>query len=331
MSPLAHETWFTDHSDVDWSFAIETLTLVLLATAVIATAVVRIASYFWNGIDVPLLARLVPWMPFAVRMHLGVSLIGLLSGGWFLSPAMELGNDVSGWLLGVLMGITAVLLVVGWNVRIAAVLLVLAGPLGMLEFGFEAVLHRVDLLGLAVFLLLTGPGRWSADHELGRVREPRPLDLARAVWALKVAVGIALIAVAVSEKLANPELAREFTGGGVVDLNVAEALGLPVGDTEFIRIAGAIEVLFGLLLISGALPQLVVVAAGIPFNATLYFFGTTELIGHLPVYGAMLVLLVFGSDPRLRRACARLSPPLRAEPVGEARVTGDGGAAELRP
>ena len=329
---LAHEYWFVDRvPPKDWSFLTEARTLLLLAAALALTLLVRLAARFWPGADVPLLARLVPWMPFAVRMHLGISLAGLLSGGWFLSPAMELDHDLSGWLFGILMALTAILLVVGWSVRVAAALLVAAGPLGMLEYGFEAVLHRVDLLGLAVFLLLAGPGRWSADHELGRVREPRPLDLARAVWALKVAVGVALIAVAVSEKLANPELAREFTGGGVVDLNVAEALGLPVGDTEFIRIAGAIEVFFGLLLISGALPQLVVLAAGIPFNATLYFFGTTELIGHLPVYGAMLVLLVFGSDPRLRRACAGLVPPLRAEPVGEARVTGDRGAAELRP
>ena len=188
------------------------------------------------------------------------------------------------------------------------------------------------MLGLAVFLLIAGPGRWSADHELGRVREPTTLQLGQAVWALKLAVGAALIAVAVSEKLANPELAREFTGGGVIDLNVAEWLGLPVGDTEFIRIAGAIEVLFGLLVISGALPQLIVLIAGIPFNLTLYFFGTTELLGHLPVYGAMLVLLVFGSDPVLREYCARLLPPLGGEPVGEARVPAGGrGAAELGP
>ena len=280
----------------------------------------------------PLLARLVPWMPFAVRMHLGIALAGLLSGGSYLAPSMPLEQDVTGWLLGVIMAITAVLLVVGWNVRIAAALLVVAGPLGMLEFGFEPVLHRVDMLGLAVFLLIAGPGRWSADHELGRVREPTTLQLGQAVWALKLAVGTALIAVAVSEKLANPELAREFTGGGVIDLNVAEWLGLPVGDTEFIRIAGAIEVLFGLLVISGALPQLIVLIAGIPFNLTLYFFGTTELLGHLPVYGAMLVLLVFGSDPVLREYCARLLPPLGGEPVGEARVPAGGrGAAELGP
>jgi hypothetical protein len=42
-----------------------------------------------------------------------------------------------------------------------------------------------------------------------------------------------------------------------------------------------------------------VIAAGIPFNATLFFLGTEELIGHLPIYGTMLALLVYGSNRAL--------------------------------
>lgn len=332
MTLLGHELWFVDRVPAkDWSFLWEGRTLFLLAGALALALLVRLVARVRPGLDVPFLARLAPWMPFAVRMHLGVALAGLLSGGYYLAPSMHLDKDVTGWLLGIVMGITAILLVVGWNVRIAAAVLVAAGPLGMLEFGFEAILQRVDMLGLALFLLIAGPGRWSADHEVGRLREPTTLQLGQAVWALKVAVGTALVAVAVTEKLANPELARQFTGGGVIDLNVAEALGLPIGDTEFIRIAGAIEVLFGLFVLSGALPQAIVLIAGVPFNLTLYFFGTNELLGHLPVYGAMLVLLVFGSDPVLRGYCSRLLPPLRGEPVGEARVPPGDRARELAP
>lgn len=309
MTPFAHETWFTDHGDVDWSFATETVTLVLLATAVIATVVVRIASYFWNGIDVPVLARLVPWMPFAVRIHLAVALMGLVAMGSFLSPAMDLSTDVFGVLLGVLMVLVAIAMVVGYRTREAGLLLVALGPLGMLEFGVVPVLARVDMLGLALFVVLSGPGRWSADAETGRAREPRVADLARAVWALKLAVGAALIVVAFQEKLANPAMGLAFLDE-YPEFNVAQSLvGLEWSDLEFLRVAGSIEVLFGLLVISGAMPQVAVIAAGIPFNATLWFFGTVELIGHLPVYGAMLVLLVFGSHPDLRPAVRALRPP----------------------
>ena len=53
----------------------------------------------------------------------------------------------------------------------------------------------------------------------------------------------------------------------------------------------------------------------VPFNATLLLFGQTEMVGHLPVYGVFLALLVYGSSARdrPRRAVA-------AEPGVAARV-----------
>ena len=317
---LAHETWFVDGRAMDWSFAGETLTLGLLGAAVAVTLVVRLAARVWPGLDIPFLGRMAPFMPFALRIHLAVSLVGLLSLGFYLSPAMDLEADLAGIALGATMAVVAVCMATGWHTREAAWLLIAAGPLGMLEFGFGPVLQRVDLLGLAVFVLIAGPGRWSADHEQGRAGEPSTEREIQAVWALRVAAGSALIAVAFAEKLANPDLALAMLEEKP-SLNVAEAIGLPLGDLEFIRLAGAIEVLFGLLLISGALPQLIVVLAGIPFNATLWFFGNTELVGHLPVYGTMLCLLVYGSDPRLRKGVSDLWP-FRGGPIAAGRRPG---------
>ena len=42
----------------------------------------------------------------------------------------------------------------------------------MVEFGVWEVLQRIDLLGLAGYVLAAGPGRWSADFETGRATEP---------------------------------------------------------------------------------------------------------------------------------------------------------------
>ena len=306
---LAHELWFVEDVPArDWSFALEPATLALLGAALAITVAVRVVARFRPGVTLSLPARLVPWMPFAVRIHLAVSLVGLLSGGYYLSPTMELGNTVGGVVLGLVMAATALLLVVGWHTRLAAALLVAAGPVGMAVYGIGPVVQRLDVLGLALFLLLAGPGRWSADEELGRDVQAPEERLGQAIFALRISAGTALIVVAFAEKLANPELALRFTDARGVDFNVAQALGLPVDDVAFVRIAGAIEVLFGLLVLSGALPQLVVLAAGIPFNATLYFFGTIELLGHLPIYALMLVLLVYGSSPELRPWCSRLWP-----------------------
>jgi hypothetical protein len=267
------------------------------------TLAVRVLASFRDGVDVPWLARLSPWMPFAIRLHLAVSLVGLLSLGFYLSPAMDLEADLAGVLLGATMVFVAIGMATGWNARPAAWLLIAAGPIGMLEFGVWPVLQRIDLLGLAIFVLAAGPGRWSADHELGVARDFTLREAAWAVFALRVAAGLALIIVAFAEKLAAPELALAFLAEHP-EFNVAQQVGIAMSDLEFARVAGGIEVLFGLLLISGALPQAIVLIAGIPFNATLWFFGNTELVGHLPVYGAMLVLLVWGSPPDRRpRVC----------------------------
>jgi hypothetical protein len=306
--PFAHETWFDPNRfPADWGFAAETLTLVLLGAAVALTIAVRLISSVFPGVDVGWLARCAPFMPFAVRIHLAVSLIGLLSLGFYLSPAMDLEANVMGIFLGAVMAVSAIGLATGYHARWAAGLLIVAGPLGMGEFGFWEVVQRIDLLGLAVFVVVAGAGRWSADHELRRTADPTPEQQAQAVWALKLCAGTALIVVAFAEKLAMPDLALSFLQMHP-EFNVAQQIGLGWSDLEFARVAGAIEVLFGLLLISGALPQAIVLIAGIPFNATLWFFGTSELVGHLPVYGAMLVLLVYGSDPELRRAVSSLWP-----------------------
>ena len=310
MPVVAHETWFLEQPyEPDWGFLAESTTLLLLAAALAATLAVRVVNRFWDGVDVGWIAAMAPYMPFAIRIHLAVSLVGLLSLGVYLSPAMDLETDVAGIALGVVMALVAIGMAAGYRTREAAWLLIAAGPIGMLEFGVEPVLDRIDMLGLAAFVLIAGPGRWSADLDRGEARErfgaravlaqAEVATLARAILALRVAAGAALIFVALHEKLLNPELGVSFLVEHP-ELQVAHQIGLPLSDLEFVRVAGAIEVLFGLLLISGALPQVIILIAGIPFNATLWFFGINELVGHLPIYGAMLVILVFGSHPQLR-------------------------------
>ena len=303
---LAHETWFVDRIPAsDWGFAAQAATLVLLASALLVALGVRLASRFRDGIEIPWLARMAPFMPFVARIHVAVSLLSLLSLGYYLSPAQHLSKSPAGFALGAIMVVTVIGFASGFHTREAAWLLLASGPIGMIVYGISPIVQRFDLAGLAVFVLLAGPGRWSADHELGRVREPSGKWLGLALLAMRVGLGTALIVVAFVEKLANPELARLFLDKQPA-FNLAHLLDLPLGEDGYIRLAGAIEVLLGLLVISGAIPQLIVLGAGIPFNLTLFFLGSDELAGHLPIYGALLMLLVYGSDPKLRPLCSRL-------------------------
>ena len=191
---------------------------------------------------------------------------------------MDLEANLPGILLGANMAIVAIGMASGWHTREAAWLLIALGPLGMVEFGVSPVLQRLDVLGLAVFVLCTGPGRWSADMELGRgARAGARRPGARGVGAARRRRDRADRR-RVRREAREPR-ARARVPGRPPGLNVAAQLGLDWSDLRFIRVAGAIEVLFGLLLISGALPQAVVLIAGVPFNASLWFFGVNELLG----------------------------------------------------
>src|SRR5215210_7784179 len=81
---FAHETWFTSGPfPTDWSFAGETLTLVLLSAALAVTLVVRLVAHRFPGVDVPFLSRLAPWMPFAVQACVLIAGIPFNASLWF--------------------------------------------------------------------------------------------------------------------------------------------------------------------------------------------------------------------------------------------------------
>ena len=289
-----HESWFTDaRPGFDWAFAIDPASLALIGIAIVIAVAWR-----WIGARVrkpelrafEAIGRLAPFIPRLLGVHAGVSLLAQAAGGTYLAPGLALPSGPVGSALAILEGIAGVWLIAGYRIRPAAWLLVAAGPIGMVGYGVVPILERLDLLGVAAFLVLLPP----SDATAGAVH-PAPNMLAAALLIMRVLVGGSLVVLAFTEKLARPELAEAFLDRFPA-FNILQWMGVGITDAAFIRLAGSVELLFGLLIISGAMPQLVVIAAGIPFNATLFFLGSSELIGHLPIYGAMLALLVYGSN-----------------------------------
>ncbi len=156
--------------------------------------------------------------------------------------------------------------------------------------GVTALGECANLAAVAAFLVILPPG---GDRH-GAV-EPSEEQLRRALLVLRVGVGVALIVLAFSEKLTNPTMALA-TLEHYPSLDVFGLVGIDIAPEHFVVIAGAVELLFGLLVISGALPQVATLVAMVPFNATLLIFGQTEMVGHLPVYGVFLALLAYGSN-----------------------------------
>jgi hypothetical protein len=289
----AHERWFVPSaSGGDWGFFLSWLPLVLVAAVVLVTVLWRLVALRLHGPELPFLepvGRLVPWVPRLLGIHLGVALLALAATGSFLTPAVELAG-VAGTVMLLGEAALGVWLVTGVLLRPAAALVLALGPVLGLVSGPMALLECANLAAVAAFLVVLPPG---ADRhgavELDVVRTRQALVL------LRVGVGVALIALAFTEKFTNPVMAmhtlEEFPA-----LDVFGLVGVDVAPATFVVVAGAVELLFGLLVISGALPQVAVLVAAVPFNATLVLFGQAELVGHLPVYGVFLALLVYGSN-----------------------------------
>ena len=314
---LAHEAWFSSYRPpYDWSFAAAVPSLLVIAAAVAFAGIWRAVARRVPRPELRVLeplGRIAPWVPRLLAIHAGVSLLAQAVRGTFLAPSLELPSDALGATVRIAEGVLGVWLVSGFRVRGAAFAVALAGPVGMAAYGVAPILERLDLLGIAVFLAILPPGadRW------GAARADAAAVMPAVLW-LRVLVGGSLVVLAFSEKLARPDLALDFLERFPA-FNLLRTVGVPVSDLTFVRLAGAVELLFGLLLISGAMPQLVVLLAGIPFNATLFFLGTEELIGHLPIYGAMLALLIYGSSRTLApvmdrfRGVAEPSPRVAVE------------------
>lgn len=294
----AHERWFTGGAHpTSWSFAGQPLALLALAAAVLVTLAWRAVAARLRSPELPVvdrlgrLGQLVPYVPRLLGIHLGVSLLALASRGSFLSPSLPLDVVPAGTFFVLLEAAVGVWLITGVRLREAALVVVALGPALLLGAGPVALLENAALVGVAAFLVVLPP----SAEPLGAVHAS-PERIGRALLLLRAGAAVSLVSLAFSEKFTNPDMARA-TLADYPQLNVFASVGIPLSTDAFIVLAGAVEVLFGLLILSGAAPQIVVPIAFVPFNLTLLLFGSTELIGHLPVYGVLLALLVYGSSP----------------------------------
>ena len=290
-----HERWFVESQQAgDWSFFLRPLPLALTAAVVLVTVAWRLVALRVHGPELRALSplgRLVPWVPRLLGIHLGVALLALAATGAFIVPSQDHLGDAGGSALLLAEAALGIWLVTGWQLRSAATLVLGLGPVLALVAGPTALAECANLAAVAAFLVVVpaGPDAYGAAR-------PSARELRHALLLLRLGVGVALIALAFTEKLTNPAMALD-TLERYPALDVFGLVGLHVAPETFVVIAGATELLFGLLVISGAFPQVAVLVAMVPFNATLLLFGQTEMVGHLPVYGVFLALMVYGSNP----------------------------------
>jgi hypothetical protein len=303
-----HERWFTDESrfPVQWESWSSSSSLVPLAVAVgitlVATAIYRahgrrsvVPGPVALGMPWDNYVTLLTWVPLVIGVHMGVTLLVSGVSRQLFVPNLELPVNLLGGVLGMVEIAIALSFIYGALARPAAAALGLLWLLGMLVFGPLRLIEHTEIPGIAFFLFATGRGPLAFDMALDRLNKPVSSLIPYAVPVLRIALGIGLTVVAFTEKLLNIPMGLAFLADH--HFNFFPYIGMPsIDDTKFLLIAGAVELLVGLMLIAGTYVRLIIIVTLIPFNLTLPFLGWRELVGHLPTYGILALLLLWGDE-----------------------------------
>ncbi len=292
-SGLAHVKWFQDPALYPTQYGL-LLSLPLLAAFVLTAGAVVIAFFIQHRFEEPsfvrTLERFAPAGPLVLGLHLGVALVAAAIAGLLFVPSLQVGAEGLGFAILVVEAMCGLMILLGLATRAAAMLLALLGILAMVPFAFESILEQVHVLGIAVFLFIVGRGPISLDRLRG-VKPPYEHDdaPAQALTIVRVAAGVGIAFNALTEKLLNPGL-----GAALLEKMPFLNLGRPfgIGDAQFVFLAGLMEFLIGIVIISGQLTRPVMAIGAVLFTVSLPVFGWSELLGHLPYYGIMFLLFI---------------------------------------
>lgn len=332
MAAILHERWFVSDEGlvVLWSAVSEARTLVAFGTAAVVTAAVGVA---WRvvgrrplipgplalGATREQLAVVYGWIPLMLAVHTAIPLLVAGVRHQLLVPNLEMGIATA-TLLGLSEVAVALLLFYGVFARYAALGLGAIWLAGAAIFGPVLLLEHTFYLGIAAFFWIAGRGPISIDRIFGHWAHARERWLSHGVPILRVSIGFSVAWLALTEKLLNLPLALAFVDEFPF-VNFLPAIGIEMSDSTFIQLAGTVELTAGLLLVLGAFPRIVILLLWLPFNLTLTAFGWQELVGHLPIYAIMALILLWGPGGHEdERAFHAGLIPTRGKPIERERL-----------
>jgi hypothetical protein len=304
-TPLAaHAKWFVEPTGparprVDWSLILSDRTAITLAVAAAALLVLYLAQRLLRDRHWPDLAvfdAMAQGAPTLLAVQAAITLVYAAARPALFVPNIPLPLNAFGFTVAIFEVFIAFTFVTGIGDGAGAIALILLWPVSMFRGSYFDTFDMFFWVGIGIAVLIVG-------RPASKVTRPRTWFRykdsdwpARAVSALRISTGLAVIAPALSEKIWNPKLGAAFLAKYPHFNFIQSVFGLSwVSNDTFILMAGVVEATIGVLLVSGLLTRVVILAMWLPFNATIPFLPPEELIGHLPIFGIMYVLLVHGS------------------------------------
>ncbi|MFB6093079.1 MAG: DoxX family protein [Haloquadratum sp.] len=267
------------------------------------------------------LASYRPYLPWMLRLAVGLPLVGAGFAGYLFSPSVA----VEARILQVGVGF---LLLFGLGTRIVA-------AVGLLAYLWSLASHFPDLLLASEYvagflgIFVVGPGQPSADMMLRRMAAtegtvlnrfqglPKPEDVLAAIGVtsatapvvIRAFLGANFVYLGVVQKWMQPEQAAAVVAK--YDLTAV----VPVSPELWVFGAGLTETVIGLALLTGTLTRGAATAAFLLLCTTLFGLPDDPVLAHITLFGLSSALMVTGAGrfsidaaviPALRR---RLGSP----------------------
>lgn len=294
---FAHVQWFVSPDEMkqvafQWDWLYSVITALILSCSLVGIAVTR-HSYRLGIFHIIIAKSIKGSRPIYSGLFTALTvlffLLLVLRGG-FIAPNLNLPNN---WIsMGVfLQGL--IVLTACFSVSLSGVAILLTTAFMAWHIPFViSINYLLEFTAVGGFMTLTGHYISKNDH---KVVEALGMDHDRmwilALFILRVGIGLQLAILAYTEKLAFPGLALVF-----VEMfpfyNFFPIIGFNIiTDIHFVYFVGLCELLLGLLLAFGITNRLAMILLSFAFITTSFIHGSHEVEGHLPIFGAAIVLL----------------------------------------
>lgn len=288
LQTFAHVKWFVEQEPAQ-AHPLTTAEWAAIAVLVLA----GLAVFWWlhrrierSGLTRYLdkkLGRYSRLIPLIVRYTTGLLLIINAAKGLLFAPNVPVDVVSAGSVMSIVLAVAGVLLLIGWQIRIAALLiLAVYATAVLLVRPVVDVLDHFEYLGIGLYLLLFQDAGY-----LRRLKTVRFSQALRPESLLRISVGFGLMILALSEKLVGITYSTHFLNHH--SWNFLQAAGL--ADRNFIIIAGVIEFLVGLTLVFNLAPRLTTAIVASLMVTTAVLLGIDEVFGHL--FALSLVAVVW--------------------------------------
>lgn len=299
---LAHEQWFVDAAITKPITQDRLLALVTVPHMIILA--IAAAIFIFLAIEEDR-ARRERWQKiFAPYLGYAPTILGIAAGAALILLVIVFKAHLAPNLVGehklfpwdfVFELVVGIALVVGLLVRPAAVALLVLYGFAAARFGWMEAVSNIYFVGIALYLVVVGRGRWSVGSVLAKFFSVGNDHLIGPITIVfRVLLGANLIFLA-AIKIMHPELHHAMLEAYQFNPLAIIQIGLPIVSASWYIFAVAIaEALAGILIMLGIFLRPVALLLAVLFIGSGFFLGTKEIIGHLPIIGACLAFAILG-------------------------------------